>query len=109
MGSDSFSKGVRPHFTKESDPLSHPLSQRSLTPLQRLADAQAESLEQFGDALRLHLERVACAERAKRFRWCGPRSAERDQLGEVPLEPGRRDDLEDACRPVPRVPERVPL
>src|SRR5215207_6270713 len=77
--------------------------------LDRFADAEAEPLEQSGNALRLHLERVPRAERTERFGRGVPRSAQRNQLGEVSLEAGRRDDLEDSRRLVSRVPERVPL
>src|SRR5919108_109714 len=78
-------------------------------PGQRLAHAQPEALEELGNRLRLHLERVAL----RQLREClgvGLRdTAQVDELLEEPLEPGRRDDLEDPARLVAGIPERVPL
>src|ERR671912_2834258 len=89
--------------------VSQPATYHSFTALDRLADAQTEALEQPGNALRLHLERVPLAERPQRLRRRVPRPAQCNELGEVPLEAGGRDDLEDARRLVARVPERMPL
>jgi hypothetical protein len=93
-------------------PLGRAASARSIqqrAALDRLTKAQAEALEKLRDALRVHLEPISFAERSKGLRRGIPGSAEFDKLGKVPFKPCRRDDLEDSCRLLAGVPERMPL
>jgi hypothetical protein len=70
---------------------------------------QAEALDEAGDAVGIHLQRVARAELRERLRRGRGGAAQVDELLEVALEAGRGDDLEDPRRLIARVPERVPL
>ena len=62
-----------------------------------------------GMRLRLGLQAVALAQLTHHRRVQRPAGEGVDQLAEVVLEAGRRDDLEDPAQLVARVPERVPL
>src|SRR5215217_1929615 len=75
----------------------------------RLADPQAEPLEQLGDALELQVMAVPRAQRGQLIRVSIDRAAHVRQLFEETLEAGRGNDLEDPARLVARVRERVPL
>src|SRR4051794_2505473 len=72
-------------------------------------EPEPEAAAELGDALGLHVERVAGAELAHRLRVERAGRRHRPQLGEELLEAGGRDDLEDPRGLVAGVPERVPL
>ena len=96
----------------EPAPLSHePPSGCSGPPAagKRLADPNAEAVDQLRHRLGLHLEPVALRELGHRLLARADHTAHRVELGEEALEAGRRDDLEDPARLVSGVPERVPL
>src|SRR4051794_33449551 len=75
----------------------------------RLRHPQVEALEKSGDRFGLHPEPVAVAELTELLRRRVRDATHVDELLEEALEAGRRDDLQDPCRLVGRVPERVPL
>src|SRR5690349_24146387 len=72
-------------------------------------ELHAEAYDEVRHAVGPHLELVARAQVGQRVLGGGDGAAQRDELGEEPLEAGRRDDLEDPTRLVAGVPERVPL
>jgi hypothetical protein len=77
-----------------------------------LLDAEepdSEAGAEPGEALGLHVERIAAAELAERLGVGRAVRRQRRELGEELLEAGGGDDLEDPRRLVAGVPEGVPL
>src|SRR4051812_26139170 len=76
---------------------------------ERLAHAQPEPLQQFGDRLGPRLEPVALDELSELLGVGVARAAHRGELAKVLLEARGRDDLQDPTGLISSVPERVPL
>jgi len=74
-----------------------------------LPEDQAVLCDESGDAGRIGLQAVARPHLGEHLRRRRAGREELDQLPEVPLETGRRDDLKQAGIRVARVPEGVPL
>src|SRR5688572_16819535 len=78
-------------------------------PLDRLPENEIEALEQRRNALGIHFQAISSTQLTQSLQIGRGGATHIAELGEVALEPCRRDDLEDPRRLVARIPEGVPL